>query len=225
VKVAIVALLLGAIALGGGASAYVFFVRPSKPATPAAKVARGARDNAKDKDGAKDRDNAKDRSAARDGAATNEKTAVASAKDKDAAATSATKTPAAGTEALPANTTGGAAGTARDPNAAAAAVPGAGNPAAGAAAPAADPKVSEEIRRLARLYEGMRPKEAATVLARLDPELLTTILVTMRERQASKILGLLPAQKAADISTRIARSKPRKNPPVDARAARGGPTS
>jgi flagellar motility protein MotE (MotC chaperone) len=47
----------------------------------------------------------------------------------------------------------------------------------------------------------------------------------MRERQAAKILASLPAQKAADISTRIARSKPRQAVPADARTARGGRTS
>jgi hypothetical protein len=59
--------------------------------------------------------------------------------------------------------------------------------------------------RVVRLYEGMRPKEAATVLARLDPELSAEILVGMRERQAAKILAHLPPQRAADLTDRLAR--------------------
>jgi flagellar motility protein MotE (MotC chaperone) len=51
----------------------------------------------------------------------------------------------------------------------------------------------------------MRPKEAATVLARLDPELGVEILLAMRERQAAKILAHLPPQRAADLTVRLAR--------------------
>ena len=218
-KVVIVALVLGAIALGGGASAYFFFARPPQPAPATAKASagRGARDTAKGKDAPRGKAPAED-------AATKDKTAGASAPDKAVAAVPAPPGPVAGPAPAAARTNGGslAAGAAMEERAAV--VPGGGN-APRTPATARDPKVSDEIQRLARLYEGMRPKEAATVLARLDPELLTTILVTMRERQASKILGLLPAQKAADVTARIARSTPRKDPPVGARAARGGPTS
>lgn len=63
--------------------------------------------------------------------------------------------------------------------------------------------------RLVRLYEGMRPKEAATVLSRLDPELTAEILLGMRERQAAKILAQLPPQRAADLTARLAR-RPRE---------------
>jgi flagellar motility protein MotE (MotC chaperone) len=54
-------------------------------------------------------------------------------------------------------------------------------------------------------------------MAKLDPELSTTILLGMRERQAGKILGLLPPEKAADLTGRIARAR------TDASEAAGRP--
>lgn len=218
-KVAIIAVLLGAVALGAGGSAYFFFGRSaSKPETATAKASAGR--GAKDKDAAKEKDKGKD--AARNDGTTKDKDAGASAKEKDAAATTVKPASAAGKDSA-ASTEGGAVdgSTGKEPTAAG--IPPAGSAAATPGDPA--PKVPDEIKQLTRLYEGMKPKEAATVLAQLDPELLTTILVNMRERQASKILGLLPTQKAADVSTRIARTKSRKDAPADARTARGGRTS
>jgi flagellar motility protein MotE (MotC chaperone) len=209
----IVAVALGAVALGAGVSAYFFFGRPAAKPAVTAKAAPGrAKDKeAKDKEAGREKESA---AAAKAATAAKAKDAGTAAKDADAGGVAGkggptpAKAPANG-ETSP---TGGSAASATPP-------PG------GAAATDAAAKVPDEIRRLTRLYEGMRPKEAATVLAQLDPELLTTILVTMRERQAAKILALLPAQKAADVSARIARVKPRKDAPADARTARGGRTS
>lgn len=225
-KVVIVAVLLGAVALGAGASAYFFFGRPAAkpgPATAKASAVRGT----KDKDAAKEKDKGptKDKDSTKDVGAAKEKDTAARAKEKDSATASAKNAPVAGKESTAASTDSGsvAGSTAKEPGATAATTPPTGNAAATPGDAAA--KVPDEIKQLTRLYEGMKPKEAATVLAQLDPELLTTILVTMRERQASKILGLLPTQKAADVSARIARTKPRKDAPADSRTARGGRTS
>jgi len=86
--------------------------------------------------------------------------------------------------------------------------PAAAPPAAGAAASAASaPARSAEEERLVRLYEGMKPKEAATVMTKLDPDLSTTILLGMRERQAGRILGLMPVDTAAELTRRISKAK------------------
>lgn len=69
------------------------------------------------------------------------------------------------------------------------------------------PQREREADQLIRLYEGMRPKDAAAVMSQLDSDLSTTILLGMRERQAAKILGLLPSRKAADLTMRMARTK------------------
>jgi hypothetical protein len=79
-----------------------------------------------------------------------------------------------------------------------------------AAAPAASPPSPPRDpgqERLVRLYEVMRPKEAAAVIGQLDPGLSVTILLGMRERQAAKILGQLPPKKAAELITRMGQIK------------------
>jgi flagellar motility protein MotE (MotC chaperone) len=64
-----------------------------------------------------------------------------------------------------------------------------------------------DLGPLVRLYEGMPPKDAALVMGELDPELSTTILLGMRERQAAKVLALLDPKRAAQLTLRIARLK------------------
>jgi len=66
---------------------------------------------------------------------------------------------------------------------------------AGASGGEADPGA-----RLARLYEGMRPKEAADVLQRLEPPLAAALLARMRERQAAKVLGAMSPAAAAELT-------------------------
>ncbi len=87
-----------------------------------------------------------------------------------------------------------------------------------ASRPGADPG----IEQLVAIYEGMRPKEAASVMAQLDPVLAIRILLAMRERQAARVLGLLPPQQAADLTARIAQARQAAPPPEEAgRGARG----
>lgn len=64
------------------------------------------------------------------------------------------------------------------------------------------------LDRLIALFEGMKPKEAATVLEQLDPELGTRILLGMRPRQAAKVVANLAPKRAADLTTRMSRVRP-----------------
>jgi len=57
-----------------------------------------------------------------------------------------------------------------------------------------------QAKRLARMYEGMRPKEAAGVLEKLERPLAARVLTEMKERQASKILGTMNPATAAELS-------------------------
>jgi flagellar motility protein MotE (MotC chaperone) len=57
-----------------------------------------------------------------------------------------------------------------------------------------------QIKRLARVYEGMRPKEAASVLEKLDRPFAARILAEIRERQAARILGNMNPAAAAELS-------------------------
>jgi hypothetical protein len=59
---------------------------------------------------------------------------------------------------------------------------------------------SAQVKRLARMYEGMRPKEAAGVLEKLERTLAARVLTEMKERQASKILGTMNPGTAAELS-------------------------
>jgi flagellar motility protein MotE (MotC chaperone) len=56
------------------------------------------------------------------------------------------------------------------------------------------------VKRLARLYEGMRAKEAAAVLERLERPLAMRILSLLSERQAGKILSAMNPSAAAEVS-------------------------
>ncbi len=57
-----------------------------------------------------------------------------------------------------------------------------------------------QVKRLARLYEGMRPKEAATVLEKLDRSLAAGVLSEIKDRQAAKILGAMSPGVAAELT-------------------------
>jgi hypothetical protein len=66
-----------------------------------------------------------------------------------------------------------------------------------------------QVKRLARMYEGMRPKEAAAVMEKLDRSLAALVLTEIRERQAAKILGAMSPAAAADL-TRMVGQAPEK---------------
>ncbi len=60
-----------------------------------------------------------------------------------------------------------------------------------------------QVKRLARVYEGMRPKEAASVIEKLERPLAVELLSEIKERQAAKILGAMNPASAAEISRQL----------------------
>lgn len=60
---------------------------------------------------------------------------------------------------------------------------------------------SARIIQLARLYDGMKPNEVAKLFANLSDDVVVSILPRMKPANASKILGLLPPKRAAELST------------------------
>ena len=56
---------------------------------------------------------------------------------------------------------------------------------------------------LARMYEAMKPEQAASIMAALESELVLEILVRMKERQAARILARMDPGYAAGISTSL----------------------
>ena len=72
-----------------------------------------------------------------------------------------------------------------------------------ATAQSTDANNNAGIRKLAKIYEAMRPENAAPILARLDDDEIIEILLRMRQRSAAKILSNLDPEVAARISKRI----------------------
>jgi len=70
-----------------------------------------------------------------------------------------------------------------------------------------DEEEAKKVSKLAKLYESMKPQDAAKIASSLDIDMLTNIVASMKEKQAAKMLSALPPKKAAEISRRLGRSR------------------
>jgi len=61
-------------------------------------------------------------------------------------------------------------------------------------------KEDGKLAKLVKMYEGMAPEEAAPILETLPDPVVAQILLRMRNRQATRIMGSLNAGKAAGVS-------------------------
>ncbi|MCP4293660.1 MAG: hypothetical protein GY780_17675 [bacterium] len=57
--------------------------------------------------------------------------------------------------------------------------------------------------KLAKMYEAMKPAQAAPIMQSLDMEIILDIMTRMKDRQAAKILAKMDPGLAARISTRM----------------------
>jgi len=57
--------------------------------------------------------------------------------------------------------------------------------------------------KLAKMYEAMKPAQAAPIMQALDMEIILDIMGRMKERQAAKILQKMDAGLAAQVSTKM----------------------
>ncbi len=57
--------------------------------------------------------------------------------------------------------------------------------------------------KLAKMYEAMKPAQAAPIMSSLDLEIILDIMGRMKERQAAKIMAKMDAGLAAQVSTRM----------------------
>ncbi|MFV0623249.1 MotE family protein [Sphingomonas sp. ac-8] len=93
------------------------------------------------------------------------------------------------------------------------------------AAPAAEPTRSagrmeqerDQYDDLARIYQAMKPAQAAVVLEQLDLDVQMKVAQKMRERSAAMILGQMTPKGAAKLSMALARRYPVSSPPPGAR--------
>ena len=66
--------------------------------------------------------------------------------------------------------------------------------------PEPEPGPSDELIKLAKLYEGMPPDEAATILENLPNETVARLILLMRRRSAAMIMESMDPGKAAEVS-------------------------
>lgn len=62
----------------------------------------------------------------------------------------------------------------------------------------------QRITSLVKIYEAMKPKEAATIFNTLDPDVLLSVVSRMNERRLSPILASMDPEKARMVTIRLA---------------------
>jgi hypothetical protein len=63
----------------------------------------------------------------------------------------------------------------------------------------------ENIKSLAKIYESMKPREAARILSDLETPVLLKVITHMREMRSSAILANMATDKARDVTLALAR--------------------
>ncbi len=69
-----------------------------------------------------------------------------------------------------------------------------------------------KIRSLVKIYENMKPKDAARIFEELDMPVLLTVVDRMSERKVAPILGLMNPTKAKDLTIQLAEQRKLQKP-------------
>jgi flagellar motility protein MotE (MotC chaperone) len=64
-------------------------------------------------------------------------------------------------------------------------------------------------RQMVKLYEGMRPRDAAVIFDELDLPVLVQILDRMGQRKAAPVLGAMKPERARIVTAELARQRAR----------------
>jgi flagellar motility protein MotE (MotC chaperone) len=83
----------------------------------------------------------------------------------------------------------------------------------------ADAQSQAETQRLVKVYEGMKPKDAAARMAILSDPVRLPIAAKMKERSLSTILGYMPPAAARELTEKLAQRFAAADPLNQARAA------
>jgi flagellar motility protein MotE (MotC chaperone) len=75
----------------------------------------------------------------------------------------------------------------------------------------ADSVDQEHARRLSKIVEMMKPADAAAVLNRLNNRTNAELLLSMKQRQAAKILAAMPKDRAAEVARYLSRAYARSS--------------
>lgn len=89
----------------------------------------------------------------------------------------------------------------------------------------ADAAAQAENTRLVRIYEAMKPKDAAARMTILSDSVRLPIASKMKERSLSTVLGFMPAPAAKDLTEKLAQRYAQAAPLNQARAAVAPPAA
>ncbi len=62
----------------------------------------------------------------------------------------------------------------------------------------------QKTKQMAKIYEKMKPEEAAAIIAKLDSKVAISIISKMKKRQAARVMEALDPQKAVLLSKKMA---------------------
>lgn len=68
----------------------------------------------------------------------------------------------------------------------------------------ADAREKAEVARLVKVYESMKPKDAAAVMARLDDKVQVPVAAAMKERQLAAVLAAMRPDEAKTLTEKLA---------------------
>ena len=74
---------------------------------------------------------------------------------------------------------------------------------------ARDEREEAGIRQLVRVYESMRPRDAATILDDLEMPVLLQVIDRMREAKAAPVLAAMRPDRARAVTTELSRLRSR----------------
>jgi flagellar motility protein MotE (MotC chaperone) len=69
----------------------------------------------------------------------------------------------------------------------------------------AEEKDNKRLKHIAKAYEAMPPEDAAARLATLDNKIAIKILLKMNSKKAGLVIGMMPAEKAGQLTKGIAK--------------------
>jgi flagellar motility protein MotE (MotC chaperone) len=72
-----------------------------------------------------------------------------------------------------------------------------------------DEREEARIRQLVRVYEAMRPRDAAAILDDLDMPILLQVIERMREAKASPVLAAMRPERARAATAELSRHRSR----------------
>jgi flagellar motility protein MotE (MotC chaperone) len=75
-----------------------------------------------------------------------------------------------------------------------------------------DEREEARIRQLVRVYEAMRPRDAAAILDDLEMPILLQVIERMREAKASPVLAAMRPERARAATAELSRLRGRPTP-------------